>query len=416
MKKEWTTKRISEVCDLATGGTPSRSKLEYFGGDIKWLVSGDIHQGEIYDCEGRITEAGMKNSNAKLLRPNSVMIALNGQGKTRATVALLRASATCNQSLVCITPKPSVGLLPEFLYANLQGRYEELRRLTSDDDKDRRGLNMGIVRSIKVPIAPLYEQRRIVGILDEAFDGLARATANTEQNLRNARTLFKGYLQSVFSQRGREWVEKQLEEVVDANCTLSYGIVQPGNHYPNGLPIVRPTDLTTKVITLGELKCIDPEVAKSYARTTLRGGELLLCVRGSTGVVSVAAPELAGANVTRGIVPIVFEPSLVRQDFGYFLMASDAIQTQIRAKTYGAALMQINIGDLRRIVVPFPKLKEQKEIAAKLEILAGETQRLESIYQQKLAALNELKKSLLHRAFNGELTRDNGQLTKDNGQ
>ena len=97
-------------------------------------------------------------------------------------------------------------------------------------------------------------------------------------------------------------------------------------------------------------------------------------------------------------------------------MASDAIQTQIRAKTYGAALMQINIGDLRRIVVPFPKLKEQKEIAAKLEILAGETQRLESIYQQKLAALNELKKSLLHRAFNGELTRDNGQLTKDNGQ
>ena len=204
--------------------------------------------------------------------------------------------------------------------------------------------------------------------------------------------------------------------MVDANCTLSYGIVQPGNHYPNGLPIVRPTDLTTKVITLGELKCIDPEVAKSYARTTLRGGELLLCVRGSTGVVSVAAPELAGANVTRGIVPIVFEPSLVRQDFGYFLMASDAIQTQIRAKTYGAALMQINIGDLRRIVVPFPKLKEQKEIAAKLEILAGETQRLESIYQQKLAALNELKKSLLHRAFNGELTRDNGQLTKDNGQ
>ncbi|CAG0948797.1 hypothetical protein GEOBC_00053 [Geobacteraceae bacterium] len=85
------------------------------------------------------------------------------------------------------------------------------------------------------------------------------------------------------------------------------------------------------------------------------------------------------------------------------MMISEAVQSQIRAKTYGAALMQINIGDLRKVVVSFPSLPEQKNVAAKLDELSAETQRLESLYQRKLAALDELKKSLLHQAFSGAL-------------
>jgi len=247
------------------------------------------------------------------------------------------------------------------------------------------------------------EQQRIVAILDEAFDGIATAKANAEKNLQNARALFESHLQSVFTQRGEGWVEKTLEEVVDAHCTLSYGIVQPGNDYPNGLPVVRPTNLNTKLITIEGLKRIDPKLADGYRRTALRGGELLLCVRGSTGVISEAAPELVGANVTRGIVPIMFNPLLLRQDFGYFLMISEPIQNQIREKTYGAALMQINIGDLRKVMVSFPQPKEQVAIAQKFKELYTETQHLEVIYQQKLAALDALKKSLLDQAFTGAL-------------
>jgi len=120
-------------------------------------------------------------------------------------------------------------------------------------------------------------------------------------------------------------------------------------------------------------------------------------------VVSVASAELVGANVSRGLVPILFDAGLLTQDFGYYLVSSGAVQSQIRKKTYGAALMQINIGDLRQVVVGFPPLKEQKTIAAKLDALREQTQRLEAIYEQKLAALNALKKSLLHHAFAGEL-------------
>ncbi len=95
---EWPLKTIGETCDLMTGATPSSTVKEYYeNGTINWLVSGDIHKGEIYECTKKITQKGLENSNTRLLPVNSVLIALNGQGKTRGTVALLRIEATCNQ-------------------------------------------------------------------------------------------------------------------------------------------------------------------------------------------------------------------------------------------------------------------------------------------------------------------------------
>jgi type I restriction enzyme S subunit len=194
-----------------------------------------------------------------------------------------------------------------------------------------------------------------------------------------------------------------LEDVADPSCTLSFGIVQPGDDFLGGLPIVRPTDLGEKAIRLNGLKRIDPRLADGYRRTTLHGGELLLCVRGSTGVASIAAPELTGANVTGGIVPIRFNTSLVLPDFGYFHVKSEHVQGQIRDKTYGAALMQVNIRDLRAVTLLVPPRKEQSFIASSLNELEVETQHLTNLYERKLAALEDLKKSLLQQALNGEL-------------
>ena len=294
-------------------------------------------------------------------------------------------------------------LLPEFLLLFFQtaGYWQSIKDGSSGSAQG--GFNATKLGALTIPVPPLAEQQRIVGLLDEAFAGLATAKANAEKNLQNARALFESHLQSVFTQRGKGWMETTLEKVADANCSLSYGIVQPGHEYLDGMPIVRPTDLTTKVIRLNGLKRIDPKLAGGYKRTALYGGELLLCVRGSTGVVSIASPELVGANVTRGIVPIRFDHSLLMPEFGFYLISSAPVQSQIREKTYGAALMQINIRDLRKITLSFPALKDQKTIAAKLDELSEETQRLASLYERKLAALEALKKSLLHQAFTGEL-------------
>jgi type I restriction enzyme M protein len=157
-----------------TGGTPTSTEAAYYqGGDIPWLVSGDIHLREIYDCEKRITQAGVDNSNARVLPEDSVLIALNGQGKTRATVALLRMNnATCNQSLVAISPKSKNVLLPEYLFRLLQSMYSEIRKLTGDNQ--RSGLNIPILRDIKIPLPSLVVQQEIIaemGSYQKIIDG-----------------------------------------------------------------------------------------------------------------------------------------------------------------------------------------------------------------------------------------------------
>ena len=162
--------------------------------------------------------------------------------------------------------------------------------------------------------------------------------------------------------------------------------------------------MTQKYIQKSGLKFINPQLAEGYKRTKLFGNELLLCVRGTTGVVSIATKELEGANVTRGIVPIRFDLKKLSQMYGYYALISKYVQDQIKAKTYGAALMQINIGDLRKIIIPFPLLKDQQTIVRQIDALRTETKKLETIYQKQIANLEELKKSILQKAFSGKLT------------
>ncbi len=215
-------------------------------------------------------------------------------------------------------------------------------------------LNQANLRDIPIPLPPLDQQQRIVTEIK-----------GYQKVLDGARQILGAYKPQL--DFDPDWETVKLEDVTDADCSLSYGIVQPGHELPAGLPIVRPVDLTSKVIGLRNLKRIAPELAESYKRSALQGGELLLCVRGTTGVVSIAAPELAGANVTRGIVPIRFNRSLMLPEFGFYAICSGPVQSQIRAKTYGAALQQINIRDLRELTLPLPPMAEQRRLVAELD-------------------------------------------------
>ena len=390
MKKGWQTKNLGDVCEVIAGQSPEG---KFYNAEGKGMP---FYQGK-KDFGDKFIEAPTTwtTQTTKIAKEGDILMSVRAPV---GPVNFATDEVCIGRGLAAI--RSSDELNRDFLFYQLWHLQPEI---AGREGAVFASINKAEIEALPLAYAPLAEQQRIVGLLDEASEGLATAKANAEKNLQNARALFESHLQSVFTQRGPGWVATTLEDIADSDCSLSYGIVQPGEEFDEGMPIVRPTDLTTKVIRLGGLKRIDPKLAGGYKRTALQGGELLLCVRGSTGVVSIASPELAGANVTRGIVPIRFNRSLLLPEFGFYLISGGPVQSQIREKTYGTALMQINIRDLRLISLSIPPLKEQKTIAAKLDSLHEETQHLARLYEQKLVALEALKKSLLHQAFTGEL-------------
>ena len=339
----------------------------------------------------------MKNSNAKPLPVNSVMIALNGQGKTRATVALLRTQATCNQSLVSISPRPSSDLLPEYLYANLHSRYEEIRRMTSDDDNDRRGLNMGLVRSIEIPVAPLSEQQRIVGLLDEAFDGLGTAKANAEKNLQNTRALFDYRLQSVMTQGGPGWVETTLGEAFDVRD----GTHDSPKYHATGYPLITSKNLKRGGLSFEDVNLIsERDYRKINERSAVHKGDVLFAMIGTIGNPTLVEvePKFAIKNVALFKNP--------KRQSGAFLkhyLDSGMVISKMTKEAKGATQKFVGLGYLRSFPINLPPLATQLRIVEELDELSEETQRLAGLFERKLASLVELGKSLLHHAFSGRL-------------
>lgn len=401
MKAGWAEASIGDVCELMTGGTPSKSVPENFDGDVPWLVSGDIHRGEIVACDGRISEQGLNNSNARWLPLNSVMIALNGQGKTRGTVAMLRMAATCNQSLVSIMPREGSNLLPEFLFHNLRARYDELRKMTGDGGNERRGLNMRLLRTIVLPLPPLEEQQRIVAILDEAFEGLDRAKVNAEANLASARELFEGALSELFDKQSAPKVPLSS---LTTDRGITYGVIKLGEHQDGGVPCLRTSNVRHLNIDTEGMKRISPTLSEEYGRTILEGGEVLVNVRGTLGGVASVPPEMIGWNISREVAMVAVDAEKVDPDFISTFIATNAAQKWLTGVVKGAAYKGINLADLRNLPVPVPSSFEQASLSSKARALRANSSRLEGALQKKLGKLDQLRQSLLAKALAGELT------------
>ncbi|MGY3054228.1 type I restriction enzyme S subunit [Pedobacter sp. UYEF25] len=406
MRAGWEIKKLGDVCSIGDGNYSAKypKASEFVDSGVPFLTATNLKSGTIVSEGIRYIS---KEQHAMLKK---------GHVLKNDLVIVVRGSSTGNNSIVQAKYEGS-NLNSQLAYLRVKDNELDSRYLFSVFNSP--GVKKVVLYAITgsaqpqlpnnklldicIPIPPLPEQQRIVAILDKAFAAISKAKANEEQNLRNAKELFESYLQGVFENKGEDWEEKNLEDLADEKCTLSYGIVQPGEEYPDGLPVIRPTDLKSKFISLNGLKRIDPKISEGYKRTKLVGDELLLCVRGTTGLVSVATKDLKDANVTRGIVPIRLDVTAISQEFGYYLLISNYIQRQIKAKTYGAALMQINIGDLRKLNTPYPPLKTQQTIVVRLDAISTESKKLQTIYQQKINNLEELKKSILQKAFSGEL-------------
>ena len=288
---------------------------------------------------------------------------------------------------------------PDYLYYVLSSNlvFNQFDQLAAGSTV--RNLNIGLAKSVEIPYPPLPEQKRIVGILDEAFEGIATATANAEKNLKNARALFESYLQAVFTQRGPGWKEKTLEEIA---TTLGRGKSKhrPRNApqlYGGKYPFVQTGDIRNADHTITEYSQTYSEAGLAQSKLWPKG---TICI---TIAANIAETAILGfdACFPDSVIGVVANPNEAEVGFIEYLLQS--FKARIQAMGKGSAQANINMGTFEHKRFPFPPVAEQNKIVAKLDALSEETQRLESIYQQKLAALDELKKSLLHQAFSGAL-------------
>jgi type I restriction enzyme S subunit len=261
--------------------------------------------------------------------------------------------------------------------------------------------NMNEVLNFDIPLPPLPEQHRIVGILDEAFDGIATAKVNAEKNLQNARALFESYLQSVFTQRGEGWVEKSLEEL--GTITSSKRIFK-SEYVKSGIPFYRTKEIKelasgreiTTELFISEARY--KEIKKSFG--VPKKGDILLTAIGTIGEIYV----VEGDNdfyFKDGNVLWLKGFSTINPYFLKYVLVS--FVESLNKMAHGAAYSALPIQRLNAHRIFLPSLSEQTVIVTQLDSLWGETQHLENIYQQKLTALEALKKSLLNQAFTGEL-------------
>ena len=246
---------------------------------------------------------------------------------------------------------------------------------------------------ISMPLPPLPEQQRIVAILDEAFDGIATAQANAEKNLQNARALFESHLQSVFTERGEGWVEKPLGEI--GKIRMCKRILKEQTTSKGDVPFY-------KIGTFGKKAdaFISIEIYSAFRKkySFPNKGDVLISAAGTIGRRVVYDGEDAYFQDSN----IVWIENDQTQILNHYLYHFYGVCKW--SFTQGATISRLYNESLRKIVVGFPKSHhEQRRIAAQLDDLFQETQRLESLYQRKLAALDALKQSLLHQAFSGAL-------------
>ncbi len=175
---KWEVKKIGEITRTTAGGTPSTLIDSYWGGEIKWMSSGELHLKRVYDVEGRITEEGLKNSSTSIIPPKCVLIGLAGQGKTRGTVAMNMVELCTNQSIAAILPSNTFA--PEYLYFNFDSRYDELRSISTGDG-GRGGLNLTLINKMDVPLPSLPEQTAIAEILSDMDAEIAALEARHEK-------------------------------------------------------------------------------------------------------------------------------------------------------------------------------------------------------------------------------------------
>ena len=377
MKQNWTYKKFSEVFNLQMGKTPSRDNLAYWGGNNVWVSIADLKDKYIESSKEHITDIAVSESGINKVPQGTAIMSFK---LTIGRAAITKCDLFTNEAIMSFEPKEGKAISADYIYYYLKGcKWTGANKAVKGQTLNKKTISENVFS-----YPSLSEQSRIVSELDLLQSLIDKQKAQLKELDTLAQSIFYDMFgDPVENEKG--WEVKRLEEIVAEDCHISYGIVQPGDGVDNGIPVVRPIDMTHTFVYRTGLKQTTKEISDSYKRTILKGNEILLCVRGTTGLVALATEELVGCNVTRGIAPIECDAQNNRW-FVYYQFLTKGTQQYIADYTKGIALKQINMKDVRDIPFVVPPLSLQQEFAEKIE----KVERQKTAINQSIAETQKL--------------------------
>jgi len=404
MKKGWEEKTLGQVCELLNRGI-SPKYLEKNGICV-------LNQKCIRNHQVNFEESRRHDSTAKTVNPERYLqvgdILVNSTG----TGTLGRVAQVCEKPKELTTVdshvtivRPQQGLFYKDFFGYMLIRIEDDIKLAGEGCGGQIELARSILAEkfiIKYPKS-IPEQKRIVAILDEAFSAVAKAKANAEQNLKNAKELFESYLQSVFENKGDDWEHLRLGDLCQINDGTHFS---PPNTLDGKYKYITAKNIKPYYIDLTKISYISEKDHKEiYARCSPIKGDVLYIKDGATaGIATINTLDEEFSLLSS--VALLKCSSKILNMFLVHYMNSIIGKKNFLGYIGGAAITRLTLVKIKNVCLAVPPIKVQQTIVKKFDSLAEETKKLESIYQQKIADLEELKKTILQKAFNGELNLD----------
>lgn len=375
MKKGWQTKTLGDVAEIGAGNSAPQAEALFENGTHPFFRTADagrVRFGEIYESSDYLNEDGIKG--LRLFPKGTILLPKSGAStflNHRVMLGVDGYVASHLATIVADSNQVDQGFLLYFLST-----------ISAQDliqDHAYPSLNLPVIAGINIQVPPLSEQKQIVNVLDEVFEKTAKAKENAEKNLQNARELFESYLHSIFANPGDNWEEKNLGECfkLRSGDNITSKMMNENGKFPvyggNG-------------------------IAGRYDKYNLSGSNIVI------GRVGALCGNVRHLKEEIWLTDNAFKVTDWKYDFDHAFLTYLLNFKNLRSYARQAAQPVISNSSLESVLLQFPEsISEQKNIVSKLDSLSAETKKLEAIYKQKLTDLEELKKSVLHKAFNGEL-------------
>lgn len=398
--ENWVWVRLENVASWGSGGTPSRKHEEYYNGDILWIKTGELNNGWIYDTEEKITDEGLQKSTAKLFPPYSVLIAM--YGATIGKVAILGVPATTNQACACAVCNQSLLYMYLFYYCISQ------KNVFIEKGKGGAQPNISqiILKQHPIPLPPLSEQQRIVERIEELFAKLDEAKERLQEvadsfAVRKAAILHKAFTGELIGKQVTELVP--LENLVDLIKIGPFGSsLHESDYIENGIPLVNPKHIVQQRIVPQSKISISDEKAEELSSYKLKENDIVLGRRGEMGRCAPISNREENWICGTGSMIIRLKKEYDAKLYS-LILGSQATVTYLENSAVGSTLKNLNEKIVRKIPVPQFSNEEQHEIVRLIDDLLARERAAQQAAEQALASIDLMKKSILARAFRGEL-------------